>query len=142
MPRTKGEVIRMTPEGDLDRLIQQKVAEALANQAAILEPWFQTSTALAAAIRRHQSIFHKRKFALYFERWGCLVCGTERQPHENHAMCHACLTRFVARLRQLEKDYAKTHSQEYADQQTENLTSRIRNAERILRRARPLDSEL
>jgi hypothetical protein len=132
MPRTKGEVIRMAPEADLDRLIQQKVAEALDNQKAILEPWFQTSRALAAAIRRHQSIFHKRKFALYFEKWGCLICGTKKEAHAAHGMCHNCRCRFVHRLQDLEKEYAKAHPQEYENQQTESLTSRIRNAQKIL----------
>jgi hypothetical protein len=132
MPRKKGEVIRMAPEADLERLVQQKVAEALANQAAILEPWFQTSRALAAAIRRHQSMFHKRKFALYFEKWGCSVCGSKEQTHVSHAMCQHCLGKFLARLRLLEKDYAKDHPQEYENQQIESLTSRVRSAERIL----------
>jgi len=58
--------------------------------------------------------------------------------HESQGMCQQCLHRFIFRLRQLEKEYAKAHPQEYADQQTESLTSRIRNAERILGRARPV----
>jgi hypothetical protein len=125
-------ILRVAPEADLDRIIQQKVAEALANQGDILEPWFQTSRALAAAIRRHQSIFHKRKFALYFEKWGCLACGTKEQAHVSHGICQHCLGKFLARLRLLEKDYAKDHPQEYEDQQIESLTSRVRSAERII----------
>lgn len=142
MPRSKkpkAELIRVQPQMDLealDLLIQKRVAEAQASQGAILEPWFATSTALAAAIRRHASIFHKRKFTLYFEKWGCLVCGTKERPHASHAMCHRCSTKFVQRLNQIENEYAKAHPQEYANQQTENLTSRIRNAERILGTAR------
>lgn len=146
MPRSKkpkAELIRVQPQMDLealDRLIQKRVAEATASQGGILEPWFQ-SNAVAAAIRRHQSIFHKRKFALYFEKWGCVVCGTKTRPHDSNAMCLPCFHQFVARIKQLEKEYAKAHPQEYANQQTENLTSRIRNAERILGRALPMDSE-
>jgi hypothetical protein len=145
MPRSKKpEIIRVSPEMDLetlDALIQKRVAEAQANQGAILEPWFQTSRALAAAIRRHGSIFHKRKFGFYFERWGCVICGTKEQAHESHGMCHNCLERFVQRLRQLEKEYAEAHPQEYENQQIENLTSRVRSAERILGTARPVRTE-
>lgn len=145
MPKTKRpktEVLRIVPAPQidlaaLDELIQKRVTEAQASQGAILEPWFQ-SPSVAAEIRRHQSIFHKRKFALYFEKWGCLVCGTKRKPHENHALCCTCLNRFVTRLRHLEKEYAETHPQEYADRQTKSLTSRLRNAERILGTARPV----
>jgi hypothetical protein len=142
MPRSKkpkAELIRVAPQMDLealDRLIQKRVAEAQASQGAILEPWFQTSRALAAEIRRHASMFHKKKFALYYDKWGCLVCGTKEKAHDNHGMCHNCDFKFVLRLKQLEKDYAKAHPQEYANQQTESLSSRIRNAERILRTAR------
>jgi hypothetical protein len=147
MPRSKkpkAELMRVAPQMDLetlDALIQKRVAEATASQGAILEPWFQTSRALAAAIRRHESIFHKRKFALYFEKWGCLVCGTKKEAHDNHGMCHKCLGKFVERLRQLEKEYAKAHPQEYENQQIESLTSRVRSAERILGTARPMDSD-
>ena len=143
MPRAKkakAEIIRVQPQLDLetlDRLIQKRVAEATASQGTILEPWFQSNT-LAAEIRRHQSVFHKRKFTLYFEKWGCLVCGTKEQAHDSHGMCGKCMRKFVERLKQLERDYAKAHPAEYADQQTESLTSRIRNAERILGITRPV----
>lgn len=147
MPRSKkanAEIIRVQPQMDLetlDRLIQKRVAEAQASQGAILEPWFATSTALAAAIRRHASIFQRKKFSLYFQQWGCVVCKTKERPHQSHAMCQRCFVKFVMRLKQLEKEYAEAHPQEYANQQTENLTSRMRNAARILGRALPMDSE-
>ena len=138
MPRLKKprtEIVRVQPQMDLatlDALIQRRVAEAQADQGAILEPWFQTSKTLAAEIRRHESLFHKRKFTLYFEKWGCVICGTKRKSHESHGMCRGCRGRFVFRLRQLEREYAKSHPAEYQDQQVESLTSRIRSAERIL----------
>src|SRR5205807_5726388 len=148
MPRSKkvkAEIIRVprqAPVPDLatlDALIQKRVAEAQASQSAILEPWFQ-SYAVAQELRRHQSMFHKRKFSLYFEKWGCLVCGTKERAQQSHGMCHKCWLRLVARLRALEKEYAKAHPQEYVNQQMESLTSRIRNAERILGTARPVQT--
>lgn len=147
MPRSKKprtELIRVTPQpaipdlATLDLLIQKRVAEAQAG--ALLEPWFPSRTVASEVIRR-QAVFHRRKFALYFEKWGCLICGTKKRPHQSHAMCNACNTRFVARLRQIEKDYAKAHPHEYEKQQIDNLTSRLRSAERILGTARPLPAE-
>jgi hypothetical protein len=144
--RVKAEIIRVQPQAaipdlaTLDLLIQKRVAEATESQA-ILEPWFQTSRELAAAIRRHQSIFHKRKFALYFEKWGCLICGTKEKAHASRGMCNECLCKFVKRLEQLEKEYAEAHPQEYETQQIESLTSRIRHAEHILGAARPVRTE-
>jgi hypothetical protein len=87
------------------------------------------------------SVFHIRKFALYFEKWGCLVCGTKEQAHDTHAMCHNCSLRFTHRLQQIEKEYAEAHPQEYENRQIESLTSRLRNAERILGTVRPVRTE-
>jgi len=149
MPRSKkvkAEIIRVprqAPVPDLatlDALIQKRVAEAQASQSAILEPWFQ-SYAVAQELRRHQSMFHKRKFSLYFEKWGCLVCGTKEKAHHSDGMCNGCFIRFVFRLKRLEEEYAKAHPHEYENQQVESLTSRIRNAERILGTARPVQTE-
>ena len=140
--KPKAEIIRvpasMSDPATLDLLIQKRVAEAMANEAVILEPWFQTSRALAAEIRRHASMFQKRKFAIYFEKWGCLVCGTKDRAHESHGMCGTCEGTFVARLKQLEKEYAKAHPQEYEAQELDKITSRVRSAERILGTARPV----
>lgn len=133
--KVKAEIIRVEPQMDLealDRLIQKRVAEATAGQGAILEPFFTTSKTLAAEIRRHASIFQKRKFSLYFEKYGCLVCDTKKRPHESHGMCRRCHERFVFRLMRLEKEYAKAHPQEYQERQTEGLTSKIRTARVLL----------
>jgi hypothetical protein len=147
MPRSKKprtELIRVTPQpaipdlATLDRLIQKRVAEAQAG--ALLEPWFP-SRAVATEIMKRQACFHRRKFGLYFEKHGCLVCGTKKKPHQSHSMCGTCHAKFVTRLKQIEKDYAKAHPHEYENQQIDNLTSRVRSAERILGTARPLPAE-
>ena len=92
MPRSKkvkAEIVRVAPPMDLaklDALIQKRVAEATGGQGAIREPWFP-SAALANEIRRHQSVFHRRKFRLYFERWGCMICHKKSVGHEAARAC-------------------------------------------------------
>ena len=115
----------------LDRLIQKRVAEAQASQGLILEPWFQPA-AVADELRRRLGVFHKRKWALYFEFHGCLVCGTKKEAHSSHGMCHDCYYRVVNRLGQIEKGYAEGHPHEYVDQQVDQISRRVRSAERIL----------
>ena len=137
MPRAKKartEIIRVAPQMDLetlDALIQKRVAEATASRGAILEPWFQ-SPAISAEIRRHQSMFQQRKWSLFFERWGCMVCGTKKEPHDTHGMCVACFNRLTARLAVIQKEYAKAHPREVATQNVNDLTRRVRSAEQIL----------
>lgn len=79
------EIIRVQPQTGLpdlstiDRLIQKRVAEAQASQGLILEPWFQPAD-VADELRRRLGVFHRRKWALYFDFHGCLVCGTKKKP--------------------------------------------------------------
>jgi hypothetical protein len=137
--KVKTELIRVSPQVDLatlDALIQKRVAEAQASQGAILEPWFQ-SPAVAAAIRRHQSVFQQRKWSLYYAKHGCIGCGTKERPHSARGFCARCQQNVVDRLLAIEKEYAKAHPQEYENQQIESLASRIRDAARILGTARP-----
>jgi hypothetical protein len=138
MPRSKKprtELIRVTPQpaipdlATLDLLIQKRVAEATASQGAILEPWFQ-SKAVGAEIRRHQPVYQQRKWSLYFEKFGCVICRSKKTPHQSRGMCHPCSRRLVARLVTIEREYAKAHPHEYENQQIDNLTSRLRSAER------------
>jgi hypothetical protein len=141
MPRSKKartELIRVQPPQPaitnfekLDLLIQKRVAEAQASQGAILEPWFQ-SKAVGAEIRRHQSIFQQRKWSLYFSKWGCLICRRKTIPHQSRGLCGTCLNRLIQRLTILEREYAKAHPHEYEDRQIDNLSARVRSAERIL----------
>lgn len=136
------EIIRVAPQTGLpdletlDRLIQKRVAEAQASQGLILEPWFQPA-AVADELRRRLGIFHRRKWALYFDFHGCLLCGTKKEAHSSNGMCRNCFDRVVRRLRQIEKAYAEAHPQEYVDQQIDRISRRVSSAERILGTARP-----
>lgn len=135
---SRAEIIRVEPQRGmpdlamLDRLIQKRVAEAQATaQGLLLEPWFQPAD-VADELRRRLGVFHSRKFALYYELWGCLVCRKKTEVHVGHGLCNSCYSKFSQRLKAIEKQYAETHPHEYVDQQIDRISSRVRSAERIL----------
>jgi hypothetical protein len=141
MPRTKTprtEIIRVPEQGlsidaeTLDRLIQRRVAEALADkEQSLLEPWFN-SRKVTEEILRLQGVFHRRKFALYYEKWGCIICRKKRTRHGSLGMCQTCHIRIVQRMRRIEQDYAKAHPDEF-EQQIKQMTLKVRSAEELLR---------
>ena len=63
-----------------------------------LDPFFR-SRGDSNRIRQAQSPSQRAKWALYFERFGCLLCGRKTSPHASNGMCHQCFQRTWARLR-------------------------------------------
>jgi hypothetical protein len=104
-----------------DALIQKRVAEAQASQSATLEPWFQ-SPAVAAEIRWHEAIFQQRKWSLYYEKHGSIVCGKKERPHCSRGFCNRCQQNVINRLIAIERECAKAHQQEYEARQIENIS--------------------
>jgi hypothetical protein len=92
-PMTPGE----EAEKMLEELIQRKIAEAMASDSSILQPFMQTR-AVSNAIRKVQNVIENNKFALYFADWGCLVCGDKDSAHASLAMCPRCHGRTLNRM--------------------------------------------
>jgi hypothetical protein len=55
----------------------------------------------ANAIRRSQTVPYQRRWTLYFESWGCLVCGRQDVIHAGNGMCGTCRARTYQRLKRL-----------------------------------------
>jgi len=55
----------------------------------------------ASAIRRSQTVADQRRWTLYFESWGCLVCGRQDVIHAGNGMCGTCRVRTYQRLKRL-----------------------------------------
>ncbi len=85
-------------EATLDELVQRKVAEALANESGILQPFMQTRE-VSNEIRKNQNVIETLKFKYYFEDWGCLICETKDAPHQSLGMCQRCYGRIASRMK-------------------------------------------
>jgi len=80
------------------QMVEQKVQKALGHQqSAVFQPFFQSKT-VANEIRRRQTVTEQRKWTLYFEEWGCMVCETKKKGHHSLGMCSTCFNRISTRL--------------------------------------------
>jgi len=86
---------------ELDRLVQKKVAEIMADRDAFaFEPFFR-SRKIAYELKRLQTIPEQQKWSVYFERRGCLICQTQKHIHIGCGMCQNCYPRIFRELTQI-----------------------------------------
>jgi len=85
----------------LDRIVQHKVAEIMAERdAVVFEPFFR-SRQIAYELKRLQTVPEQEKWSVRFERLGCLLCQTKKQIHVGCGMCRNCYQRTFQELRQI-----------------------------------------
>jgi hypothetical protein len=88
----------------LDRLVQQKVAEIMAERDALtLEPFFRTRQ-IAYEIRRLQTVPEQESWRVFFERHGCLYCHSQERGHGGCGMCFRCYPRILNEKKAIIKD--------------------------------------
>jgi hypothetical protein len=79
--------------GTIQKLVQQQVAEALAQrEAAVFEPFFR-SRQVAYELRRLQSAPEQKKWSVYYERHGCQQCKRADLIHAGNGYCPRCYSR-------------------------------------------------
>jgi hypothetical protein len=93
--KTSAELLPPAPAdmGDaIAKLVEQKVAEAMATEAgALFEPFFQPKRVFNE-FRKYQTVVEQRKWSYYFAEWGCLVCGGKDLGHRALGMCKNCFS--------------------------------------------------
>ncbi len=101
MPSSRDSVRSGSDELTLNRLVQEKVAEIMADRdAMIYEPFFR-SRQIAYELKRLQAVPEQRKWSVYFERYGCLICETRERIHSGNGMCRTCQVRTTQKLQQI-----------------------------------------
>jgi hypothetical protein len=105
-----------TPKGAelLRKLVEKQVAMTLASRDDfVFQPFFQAQK-VADEIKRCQNVGEQRKWSIFYERWGCLICGQRAACHVSCGMCQNCHARTDKRLRTIVKNY-KPESEGPAD---------------------------
>lgn len=96
-----------TPKTDLEaleRLVAEKVHEILADRDDLLMQPFFSSRSVSHELRRLQTVPEQRKWAHYFEKWGCLICETKCESYYGCGMCTSCYQRTNQRLHGILKE--------------------------------------
>lgn len=82
----------------LRSLIHQQLKEVIAQQDDfILEPFLRDSAA-AKEIRRLQTVDEQKKWSVYFQCHGCILCDTRKKLYASDGMCLTCRRRTHERL--------------------------------------------
>jgi hypothetical protein len=88
-------------EKTLNLLVQEKVAEIVADRDAfVFEPFFR-SRQIAYELKRLQTMPERQKWSVHFGRYGCLICGTRTRIHVGNGMCNSCYSRTFTNLKQI-----------------------------------------
>jgi hypothetical protein len=118
-------------KAELDRLVDERVAEILhAREEFIFEPFFR-SRQIAYELKRLQTVSEQRKWTVYFQRFGCLVCETSDRIHAGNAMCSRCHANTQGRLKQILGELIR-------DQTARPARGRLR-LDRLLPPSHPMD---
>ena len=89
-----------SPQKMLERLVRQKVDEILVDRKNLLfRPFFEGSKSVTDEIHRLQTMPELRKWSVYFDRWGCLICKTKILTHCGSGVCSRCHSRTAYRLK-------------------------------------------
>ncbi len=69
------------------KMVERKLAEMMGDSHdGIFEPFFQPQ-AIAAAIRKLETVPQRRKWQYYCAEWGCLICQSKERRHTSGSAC-------------------------------------------------------
>lgn len=118
-------------KAEIKRMAIQMAAEIVADKEALLfEPFFR-SRQVAYEIKRLQLVTDQRKWMIYFQRFGCLICETTERIHAGCGMCARCYANTGNRLRQI-------HGEEIREQEARPARGRLR-IDRMIPASAPCD---
>lgn len=120
----------------LEGMVRKRVDEILAASGMHELSADYRPTKVAHVARQVDDLFERKKWSLYFDKWGCRICGKKTAFYGNTGHCQTCAQRIHQRLTALRRDYEKAHPEAEIERNIERLTLRARTAERLLREGR------
>lgn len=125
---------RESPQEMIERIVRERVDEIMAKlEAGQMVPDFIPRDQ-ADELRRRVDVFERRKWSLYFEKWGCRMCNRKNVSHAGSGQCQRCHILVFQRLRAIRAEYEREHPDSEIDRQIDRLTSRFRVAKSLLNR--------
>jgi len=136
VPRGQSGIVPKAPtvniEAILDRMVRERVDEILATRAAEkVEADFQPRD-VANDTRIRNNVFELRKWALYFEQWGCRMCRRRNVSHASGGHCDRCNNLVAGRLGRIKRKFYEDDPDLEIERQINQITSRMRSAQALL----------
>src|SRR5882724_6868971 len=115
----------------LDRMVRDRVDEIMAERgrpggAQLFQP-----RDVSYEIQRRQTVFERRKWALYFAKWGCRMCRRKKINHSSGGCCAACTSMVANRLSQIKIEYDRENPETQINENIDRLTRRLRSAQEL-----------
>lgn len=128
VPRTSPQELQEA----IEAMVRKRVDEILSiRNAGELDPDFEPRNIANNRLLR-KSMFERKKWALYFDKWGCRGCGKKDVSHSGTGHCVLCYRKLQLRLLQIEKEFNAEHSDAEIHKRIDDLTSRTRTARELL----------
>lgn len=125
---------RESPQEMIERLVRERVDEIMVKlEAGQHEPGFIPRDE-ADELRRRRDVFERRKWSIYFDKWGCRVCARKNVSHYGTGHCQRCYMVIQSRLKQIKAEWDESRPDAEIDRQIDRLTSRFRVAKSLLNR--------
>src|ERR1700739_2324416 len=94
-----------SPRAMLGRVVRERVDEILAERGADqLDTDFRTRE-VATEMMRRQTVFERRRWSIYFEKWGCRRCDDTAAIHACSGYGAKCRGLLSQRLAKIKRDY-------------------------------------
>ena len=117
----------------LDRIIQNRLDEILSQRGSddqlTMGNLDRQPREISNELRQHRSMFERVKGRMYFETYGCKVCGRKKKvSHESNGCCRTCVQRIYQRERAIKQEYDAQNDEAVIADNIDRLTRRARSA--------------
>ena len=117
----------------LDRIIQNRLDEILSQRGSddqlTMGNLDRQPREISNELRQHRSMFERVKGRMYFETYGCKVCGRKKKvSHGSNGCCRTCVHRIYQRERAIKQEYDAQNDEAVIADNIDRLTRRARSA--------------
>lgn len=136
VPASQANLVPPRPHEEIEamiaRLVQEHVDEIMVKvDAGHLETDFLRRDD-RVELRSRQNLFERRKWSLYFDKFGCRMCHRKGLPYMSTGHCTTCHGLLANRLGQIKREYDRDNPEAAIDRQIDRLTSRFIAAKSLL----------
>ncbi len=138
VPASEAALVPPGPRQDLEamitRIVRERVDELMVKvEGRQVEPDFLPKD-VSVELQERRNVFERRKWSLYFEKWGCRMCSRKNVSHAATGHCARCHNLVAGRLALIKAEYERNNPETEIDRQIDRLTSRFRVAKSLLGR--------
>jgi hypothetical protein len=98
------EILPAHSRAEIEKYAQYRIAELLAaRDEFVFEPFFRLRR-IANEMFRIQTVPERRKWQVFYERFGCLHCQTTELAHTGNGLCSDCYKWVSANLKKIVRE--------------------------------------